>query len=107
VLKNPEFQRIVSSEMKTAERKLGHAYQALEKGRPDRAIKSLGKACEHARMASSLAALRLEIFPPKRHPKILLERLSNLGASRSPIGGAVLFPYLAPVFIPDFTRCPN
>jgi len=107
VLENPESQRTVSSEMRTAERKLGCAYQALEKGRPDRAIKSLGTACEHAQMASSLAALRLEIFPPERHRKILLERLSNLDPSRSPLGGSVFLPYLAAVFIPAFTRCPN
>ncbi len=54
-MENPEFQRIVDSEIRTAEKKLGRAFQALEKGRPDRAIKSLGKACEHAQMAIRLA----------------------------------------------------
>ncbi len=55
MLENPESQRIVSSEMRTAERKLGRASQALEKGRPDRAIKSLVRACQHAQFAIRLA----------------------------------------------------
>jgi hypothetical protein len=54
-LENPESQRIVSSEMRTAEMKLGCAFQALEKGRPDRAIKSLVRACQHAQFAIRLA----------------------------------------------------
>ena len=48
---------MVSSEMRTAERKLGRALQALEKGRPDRAIKSLVRACEHAQFAIEIASI--------------------------------------------------
>ena len=54
-MENPEFQRIVDSEIRTAEKKLGRAFQALEKGRPDRAIKSLVRACQHAQFAIRLA----------------------------------------------------
>jgi hypothetical protein len=39
---------MVISEMRTVERKLGRASQALEKGRPNRAIKGLVRACQHA-----------------------------------------------------------
>jgi hypothetical protein len=46
---------IVSSEVRTAEKKLGRAFQALEKGKPDRAIKSLRQACEHAQFAIRFA----------------------------------------------------
>ena len=56
MLHQPAVQSIVTSEIRAAEKKLGHVYQALEKGKPDRAIKSLKKASEHAQLAIAFFA---------------------------------------------------
>lgn len=54
-MENPRFQRIAGLEIGRAEKALGEAHQELEKGRPAKAIKNLGKAWQHAQLAIEFA----------------------------------------------------